>query len=145
MSALTLEADLKSLKHPKLTQCKKIKTNLATNQPLKGKWSGHGWRMGESPNDMGRRKQERGMILLSVVTSPWICSADDGTTVSQCPLKDGQAEPCSQSAKTPGLATMGPSCSPKCFGSLKHHKTYLNRTVITVCNNGSTLLPTSHR
>lgn len=100
--------------------------------------------MGESPEDKGRREQEREMVLLSLATSSWVCSVDDGTTVSQCPLKDGQAGPRSQSAKTPGLATVDPNCSPKCFGSQTHHKTYLNRTVITVCNNGSTLLSTSH-
>lgn len=64
--------------------------------------------MGESPEDKGRREQERGMVLLSVATSPWVRAADDRTTVSQCPLKDGQAGPCFQSAKTPGLATISP-------------------------------------
>lgn len=131
------------MKTSQVNSVQKIKTNSATNQPLKGKWSGHGWTMGESPEDMGRRQQERGMVLLSVVTSPWVCTADDGTTVSQCPLKDGQAGPCSQSAKTPGLATTGPSCNRKCFG--RQRKTHLNRRVITVYNNGSTLLPTAHR
>lgn len=51
------------------------------------------------------------MVLPSVAASPWARSADDGTSVSQCPLKDGQAGPHSCSERTPGLATMGSNCT----------------------------------